>query len=89
MHYSTHIAVDQDVAENGGMNAAASPMSSSSFGDGGCIEHTHVLTNQRRRTNAAGVAMGKVSRGASGSPSPVIRTLALAAASVARIGASP
>jgi len=42
----------------------------------------------RRRTNSAGVSIGYLSRRASRSPSPVTRTSALAAASVARIGAS-
>ena len=50
--------------------------------------HTLALTAHRRRTNSAGVSIGYLSRRASRSPSPVTRISALAAASVARIGAS-
>ena len=54
-----------------------------------CLDAESAATlAHRRRTNSAGVSIGYLSRRASRSPSPVTRTSALAAASVARIGAS-
>ncbi len=72
------------VAPEGSVQGAGAGLAGA-WGDG---VHTLALTAHRRRTNSAGVSIGYLSRRASRSPSPVTRISALAAASVARIGAS-